>query len=187
MASRCVRKQVTLVTAPARPPDTFVCSQPAHQAGLGAVTSFCASLRRAGVSRGSSVCPPQHQSKQDKGQKCLELTLLQHKLSKGGFASLTACRLLDCQQPLTAASELLVQQQFLLPLLLQELCTTLKLVVLCFSPVPSLLPPRLGTEGRQACTHGLVLLTLLNETLCSALRLSGAIKLQNNHPDNTER
>lgn len=66
MASRCVRKQVTLVTALARPPDTFGCSQPAHQAGLGAAPSFCASLRRAGVSRGSSVCPPQHQSKQDK-------------------------------------------------------------------------------------------------------------------------
>lgn len=52
----CERKQVTLVTALARPPDTFGCSQPAHKEGLGEVISFCACLRKAAVSREGFVC-----------------------------------------------------------------------------------------------------------------------------------
>lgn len=102
-----------------------------------------------------------------------------------------ACRLLDCQQPFTATSALLAQQRFLLPLLLQELCTTLKLVVLRFTRVHSFLPPSLVTEASQASNHGLILLCCLMQTLvlCTAfpdLRLTVVIKLQNNDPDNTE-
>lgn len=59
-----------------------------------------------------------------------------------------ARRLLDCQQSFTAASVLLVQQRFLLPLLLQELCTTLKLVVLRFTRAHSF--SHLGLSQKQA-------------------------------------
>lgn len=91
-------------------------------------------------------------------------------------------------------SVLLVQQRFLLPLPLQELCTALKFVVLRFSRVHSFLPPRLVTEASQASNHSLMLQVLccLMKTLvlCTAfthLRLTVVIKLQNNDPDNIER
>lgn len=117
--------------------------------------------------------------------QCSSTSCSKHKLD-----SLRACRQLDCQQPFTATSVLLVQQRFLLPLLLQELCAGLKLVVLCFTRVHSFLPPRLGTEASQVCNLMLQVLCCLMKTpvLCTAftdLRLT--IKLQSRDPDNTER